>query len=139
MIAVFYACKQPDDLPERSSNPAINILSISRDTIIQFVDSVTIRLEYDDLEGDIGTETTEEPSLWIKDSRLEEADLLHIPPLAPIGDTVHIRGILNIHIPQLYLLSTDEQEELNFQIRLRDRAGNWSSKAISPPLTILKE
>lgn len=138
LALMMIACKAPEEVPERSSQPAINILAISQDTIVQFVDSLELILEYDDIEGDIGTMITEDKSLSIKDSRLPEADFFHVPPLAPMGDTVHIRGILRIDIPQLYLLSNDEEELLTFRVKLRDRAGNWSAEAISPPVWIVK-
>ncbi|MEM7372253.1 MAG: hypothetical protein AAF587_26785 [Bacteroidota bacterium] len=139
LALMMIACAPPADIPERSSEPAIHILGLSQDTIVQFVDSLVLLLEYDDIEGDIGTVITEERSLSIKDSRLPQADLFHIPPLAPLGDTVHIRGTLRIGIPQLYLLSKDEEEELTFRVRLRDRAGNWSAEAISPSVLIIKD
>ena len=75
-------------------------------------------------------------SLWIKDSRLEEADWYHIPPLAPEGIEVHIQGRFRINLGSPFMLSNDEVEEIVYKLKLQDRAGNWSEEISSDTLVL---
>ncbi|MFK7924219.1 MAG: hypothetical protein AB8H47_19830 [Bacteroidia bacterium] len=135
VMLVFTACDRQTIV---ETQPSLRFVSLSTDTVVANKDSLTIRLEYEDSEGDLGDESPELRSLSIKDSRLAEADFFHVQPLAPIGAKVWIKGTLAVHIPNLFLMSVAESEEVVFTARIQDRAGNWSEPTQSPPVHIIK-
>ncbi len=138
VITVVFALTACNRQPIVDSNPVLRFVQISPDTVYANEDTLTLWLEYEDAEGDLGEESPEVRTLSIKDSRLPEADYYHVQPLAPIGSTVWIKGTLAVHIPRLFLMSVAETEEAVFTARIQDRAGNWSEDTQSPPVTIIQ-
>ena len=74
--------------------------------------------------------------LSVQDSRLNEADEYHVPPIAPVGQEVPISGTLLIPLNRLFLLGNGQQEEVFFTVKMKDRAGNWSEEKVSPTITV---
>ena len=72
--------------------PEISILSVSPTSVQEFQNQVILELEYLDYDGDLGDENPDIKTLWVQDSRLDSADWYHIPPIAPVGEEVPIRG-----------------------------------------------
>lgn len=132
-MLVFTACDRQIVV---ETQPILEFVSLSPDTVIANEDTLTLWLKYEDSEGDLGEESPEIRTLSIKDSRLPEADFFHVQPLAPIGAKVWIKGTLAVHIPNLFLMSVAESEEAVFTARIQDRAGNWSEPTQSPPVHI---
>jgi hypothetical protein len=58
--------------------------------------------------------------------------------LAPDGSKIHIKGTLVVKLKSLFLLGTGGMETTTLEIRLKDRAGNWSNKVTTPTITITK-
>jgi hypothetical protein len=138
MLMLVSACKKEETLPPQAA-PVIGILSITPDTIIQYQDSVVIKLQYEDQNGDLGNSNPDIHDLEIKDSRLPFPDTYHVKPLSPDGYSLFIRGILSVTIPTMFLLGNGNVEPVTFSIRMRDRAGQWSTAVNSNPVYIKRE
>lgn len=118
--------------------PVIRFISLSKDTIHQFADSMSLTFSYEDGDGDLGFENADINSLEVKDSRLQNPDFYYVKPLAPIGSKVSIKGQLSLRIKNLFLIGSGGVEQTTLQLRLKDRAGNWSNIVITPTISILK-
>lgn len=116
--------------------PEITLLSIGPTNVEEFVDEVTLRFSYNDGDGDIGSFDPDERTLRVKDSRLENPDWYHIPPMAPEGSSPQIQGELEITLNPLFLLGNGSQESVTFSITLFDRAGNLSNELVSPVILV---
>ncbi len=131
----FFSCKKESGV---NSKPVIKFLKINATNIQQFKDSITIDIEYTDENGDLGEDNPDKNALYVKDRRLSKADFYFVKPLSPPGSNVKIKGILSIKIKNAFLLGTANKEETTFEIKLSDRAGNWSNAIVSPEITINK-
>lgn len=120
------------------TRPQIEILAFSPDTLRSFQDTLWLEIGYDDVDGDLGAHDPDEKPLWIKDSRLADADLFHVKPLTPDGEVLHIRGSLLVSFPNMFVISTDSVEIANFRVKIQDRSGQWSNEAVSPPVRITR-
>jgi len=118
--------------------PLINFKSVSATTLVQFKDSLVITFEYTDGDGDIGEENPDKNDLQIKDSRLSKPDFYFVKPLAPPGSSINIKGTIAVQMKNTFLLGTANSEITTFELRLRDRAGNWSNSIVTPVITITK-
>ena len=128
------------DAPVRvNTNPLIRFLSVSSDKVVQFKDSLVITFEYKDGDGDLGETDPDKNSLQIKDSRLAKPDFYFVKPLAPPGSGISIQGTIAVKLKNTFLLGTADQETAYYEIRLKDRSGNWSNTITTPLITILKK
>ena len=132
----IWSCEKPEPIGPFDPSPILHQISLSQDSLIEFQDSLFLYLEYEDANGDLGYASPDQKSLWIKDSRLKEADWYHVPPLAPEGVEVHIQGRFRIDLGSPFMLSNDEQEEIVYKVKLQDRAGNWSDEISSDTLVL---
>jgi hypothetical protein len=130
-------CKK--DESNSASAPVINFISISPDTVIQFQDSVIIKIRYEDQDGDIGFDDPDEPVVWVKDDRLQQADLFHLPPLTPEMQNLSIQGEFYIRLKPPFLFGNGSSEQTSFSIKMRDRANNWSQNIQTTPIVIIRE
>ena len=134
---ISFSCKK-ETKTAISTVPTISFEQFTKTTIKQFEDSVYLYINYTDGDGDLGEYDPDINSLEIKDSRLPKADNYFIAPLAPPNANVSIKGTLKIELKSLFLLGTGNIEIEAFDIRLRDRAGNWSNSLRTPEMTIRK-
>lgn len=132
---VFFSCKKENSI---NAKPVIKFVKINATDIQQFKDSITIDIEYTDENGDLGEDNPDKNALYVKDRRLSAPDFYFVKPLSPPGSNVKIKGILSIKIKNAFLLGTANKEETTFEIKLSDRAGNWSNTIVSPEITINK-
>jgi hypothetical protein len=139
ILFVLGACKKKKTETPPDPVPTIEILSVSPAVVKEFQDSIIIKIKYHDANGDLGDESPDEHSLYVKDSRLPNPDTYHVKPLAPItGEDIDIKGELIIKLNSLFLLGTGTKELTTLNIKLKDRAGNWSAEVTSPQITINK-
>jgi hypothetical protein len=129
----FLSCSKDSAL---SSVPVIKFLDVNSTSIKQFKDSLIIRFEYTDADGDIGEENPDKNDLFVKDRRLANADYYFVKPLSPPGSEIKIKGIISVQIKNTFLLGTGNSELTQFDIKLRDRAGNWSNSINTPNISI---
>lgn len=138
ILLIVGACIQGEDPEPYPDGPILHNIRVSQDSIRQFRDSAYLEIEYEDATGDVGFSSIDQKSLWLKDSRLEEADLYHVAPLAPDEVEVHIQGTLRINLGNLFLLSNDKVEEIVYKAKIRDRAGNWSEEIVADTLFLIR-
>ncbi len=119
------------------SKPSIQFLSISKIKLKQFTDSLVVSLKYKDGDGDLGDISADTLSIYVRDSRLSKPDYYHLLPLSPIGNKLSIEGVLNIKIKNIFLLTASPIETTKFEIKLKDRAKNWSNTVITPIIEII--
>lgn len=137
LITMISSCKKEETAA--GTAPVINFISITPDTVVQFRDSVIIRIRYEDQDGDIGFEDPDEPAIWVQDARLQQADLFHVQPLTPDLQNLSIQGELFIRMKPTFLFGNGNQEQTTFSIKLRDRANNWSQTIQTTPILIIRE
>ena len=133
----FYGCWQ-EEVVTVNKTPLIQLVSVSSQNIKQFKDSVVITFEYKDGDGDIGETDPDKNSIQIKDSRLTKPDYYFIKPLAPPGSEISFKGTIALQIKSLFLLGTANSEITTLELRIKDRAGNWSNVITTPTITINK-
>jgi len=134
VILVGFGCKQ-DETPE-VFYPEIAFVSISHDDVVEFDNDVAITFSYFDGDGDIGYDDPDAHSLKIKDSRLQDFDWFHIPPLTPDNLPLEIEGEFTVNLPPLFLLGNGGNESTSFTFQLQDRTGNWSNQFVTPEILI---
>jgi hypothetical protein len=61
-----------------------------------------------------------------------------VKPLSPPSSGIKINGIIAVQIKNAFLLGTGNSEITQFDIKLKDRAGNWSNSVSTPEITIKK-
>lgn len=135
LLLFFAACKKED---ENAKIPSIEIVQVSSTQIEEYRDSIFVVISYEDGDGDIGQQNREIGSLEVKDSRYTNPEpLIHIPPVTPAGAEIKVRGSIKVFLPTLIRLSELQDEEITtLNLRLRDRAGNWSNTVSTPAITI---
>jgi hypothetical protein len=132
----FFSCKE-ELVSAGNPVPSIQFVSISSTKLKQFTDSLVITLKYQDGDGDLGDISADSFSIYVRDIRLKKPDYFHIFPLSPIGHKISLEGILNLKIRNVFLLSTSPSETTKFEIKLKDRAKNWSNTIFTPNIEIL--
>lgn len=132
---MVFACKKEE---KYSNTPAIEFVSLSPSSTTEFSRNIKLVISYKDGDGDIGTDDPDAYTLLIKDARLPNADEFHIQPLTPPGSAIQIEGELNISLPGLFVLGTDSTETTSFNVKLKDRAGNWSNEVSTSSITVTK-
>lgn len=136
-ITLFFSCKK-EEIREDMDIPYISIKKISPTLVHEFAENILLEVAYEDGNGDLGDYDPDIMSLSVKDSRLEQADMYHIQPLAPQGEELYIKGSFQIYLNTCFLLGVGSSEKLTFTVRIKDRAGNWSNSVTSEEITILE-
>lgn len=121
-----------------SFTPFIELESVNSEIIKEFEDSVIIFVNFEDGDGDLGRQDPDSNSLYIKDSRLPNAEYYHIPPITPDDENLQTIGKFRIFIPTLFILGSGNTENVTINIRVKDQSGKWSNEIASPEFTIIK-
>lgn len=121
-----------------SNVPAIEIRQVAPLTIEEFDGNVKVFLKYQDGDGDLGYPEADSLSLEVWDARLSEPDWYYVPALAPVGETLTIKGELEITLNGTFILGNGTSETTTFTLRIRDRAGHWSNTVQTPTITIVE-
>jgi hypothetical protein len=140
VIQFFFSCKKDSSAnPAISNVPAIQLKSLTPDTVHNLKDSLLFVIKYTDGDGDIGDENADTLSLWITDNRFPLTEKFHIIPLAPQGTSIPITGDLNVVLDHIILKDESSlSESATFSVKLKDRAGNWSNTVTSAGVIILQ-
>lgn len=118
--------------------PKISFTGINPTYVQEYTEVVTITIAYEDGNGDIGQPDPDVPVVFVKDSRLQEPDGYHVPPVAPVGAQVIVNGQITIPLKNLFVLGNTTEEQLHFEVYLTDRAGNKSNILETPAVTVHK-
>lgn len=129
------SCSKQDELPF-SKIPKIKLLEISHDTIVEYQDVLTLSIQYQDGDGDLGFEDPDQYAVFVRDSRLENFDGFYLGPITPPNVEVPIQGKLDVEFPSLFLFGNRETETTRFFIKFIDRAGNESNLVETPSIVI---
>jgi hypothetical protein len=135
---LFFSCEKNSTDPVFSKIPTIKITEVSHDTLVQFIDQLVLKIEYEDGDGDLGNANPDVNSIFVKDSRLENPDEYYLPPLAPDSAMVSITGIFNLELSTTFLFGNGTEESAIFEVFVIDRAGNVSETVETTPILIIK-
>ena len=97
---------------------------------------LSVTLSYRDHQGDLGWADPDLHALEVRDTRLENPDTYHVPPLTPDGMELDIDGTFIVNLPPLFLLGNGGDENTRLVFRITDRAGNPSNEVESPVILI---
>ena len=97
---------------------------------------MTVTLSYRDHQGDLGWSDPDVHALEVRDTRLDNPDTYHVPPLTPDGMELDIDGTFLVNLPPLFLLGNGGDEQTRLTFRITDRAGNASNEVESPLILI---
>lgn len=138
ILLCFVSSCEKDDVNILSEVPKIELISISSDTITEFEESLIIHIAYEDGDGDLGFEQTNQYALFVRDIRLEEFDGFYLGPIAPPGEMIPIKGDLNIEFPTLFIFGNKDTETTRFEIKMIDRKNNESNLLLTEDIIIAK-
>lgn len=132
-LLLFTTCKKEEFV---DPVPKIEIQSVSPTTVAEFQDEVIVKLAYEDQDGDVGHWDADSLLLFVKDSRLSEPDLYHIPSVSPDGDSLNVFGTISVELTAPFLLGNGGSESITYSIWMRDRGGNYSNTVETETITI---
>lgn len=135
VLLVITSCSK-DEVDQISAIPKIELLSISSDTITEFEEALIITISYEDGDGDLGFEATDEYALLVRDIRLETFDEFYLGPIAPPNVVIPIKGELKIELPTLFIFGNAALETTRFEIKMVDRKMNESNLLITKDIII---
>ena len=134
---ITMGCGNTPEEPLREE-PILNVESLTPTDLLEFSERLTLVLFYRDEQGDLGDFDPDEQSLWIKDSRLPEADTYHVQPITNPDGEVPIEGTLTVDLGRVFLLGNGTEETFFYTIQIKDREGNWSEEIQSPSVIVRK-
>lgn len=132
--ALLMASCQPEEPAPVA--PVLEFLSINATEVESASTSLTVTLSYRDHQGDLGWADPDQHALEVQDTRLENPDTYHVPPLTPDGMELDIDGTFVVNLPPLFLLGNGGDEQTRLTFRITDRAGNASNITESPTILI---
>ena len=126
-----------DPLGKISEIPEITFLGVNTTEVKQFSDSLVFSIKYLDGDGDLGFESADSTTIYVTDERFPLSHQYHLPPVTASGVTLTVQGVANIVLKNIILKDALASSEVaTFNIRIRDRAGNWSDSVSSPAITV---
>ena len=136
-VFFFVACEQPPNYP---IEPEIEYVGVNRNIIAQGsfnapLDTLIVTFSFTDGDGDIGDDSL--TNVFLFDSRTGDlAEPIKVKPIPSQGTGNGISGEISGNTS---CVSTPEQpvDTFSYTIQLRDRAGHFSNKVQTEPITIL--
>lgn len=129
VMMVLFSCNQEPFFPVE---PKIEFVSISPQEVKSGVDSILITFRFQDGDGDLGSEGA--PNLQLIDSRVDQGLPLDratnpytVPDLTPDARNPSIQGEITIKMDFTVVLPPASEQDVRFQIKLWDRAGNLAT------------
>lgn len=138
VLLCFASSCTKDEINIISNVPKIELISISSDTITEFEEALIIKISYEDGDGNLGFEETDQYALFVRDIRLEAFDGFYLGPIAPPSETLAIKGELNVEFPNLFVFGNDSTETTRFELKMIDRSSNESNILITESIIIVK-
>lgn len=156
-LLLLAGCISPPSYPVE---PEIKFLSLSR-TVINQQDSVRVKFEFKDGDGDLGFQSTDTGdcnlcdttclqhptfSLFLFDNRTSCLTPYNIPYIPPKGSSDAISGKVDFVVSLICCIPPNNfpcipspdypQDTVRYSIQLKDRAGHLSNKLELPPILI---
>ncbi len=138
-LCILAACTKESDEPAFALEPSIQLEKVSQDSVVEFEESLVIYLSYKDGDGDLGNPDPDINSIFVKDSRLPQADAYYLAPLAPENVKISIQGSLALKLSPTFILGNASRETTRFTIHMVDRAGNKSNPIETNDILILRK
>lgn len=137
LFIVFGACEN-EITYTGNPIPKIRLISVSTEKVVEFADSFSVKIGYEDGDGNLGSFEADTLDIRVKDARLSEADFYHLPPLAPLKANVRIEGAFSLKLKNLFLIGSGNLETTTLEIQIKDRKQNWSNTVQTPTISISK-
>ena len=135
-ILILASCTKYEEVKSGNKTPVITYSGISPSTVNQFTDSIKIKIKYKDGDGDLGDLNPDVLNISVKDNRLSKPDFYHLHALAPTDQELAIEGELTIRLKNTFLIGSANSEQTNYEVKIQDRAGNWSNFIVTDFITI---
>ena len=133
ILIVLFSCKKEEVI---SDTPIIDFVSISPTTAQEYTDDIIITISYTDGDGDLGENNPDIYNRFVEDNRNNIIYHFRIPELSPSGSTIIIEGNFNITINGTGITDSTASQKVNYDIYIKDRAGNTSNKVTTSSITI---
>jgi len=134
-LSIISSCKK-DEAVVISAIPAIEFISITPSTVIEYQDKITITLSYKDGDGDLGENAPDVKNLFLTDTRNNVTYQYRIAQLAPAGQAIAIQGTLTIELKNTAITNGATSQPVSFSVFLKDRAGNASNIVSTTPINV---
>lgn len=134
-VCVLFSCKK-DDKVEISTTPAIEFVSISPGTAVEYQDKITIVISYKDGDGDLGENTPDVKNLFLTDTRNNVTYQYRVSQLAPSGSTIAIQGTLAVELKNTAITNGAASQAVSYLLYVKDRAGNASNTVTTSAITV---
>ena len=121
---------------EISTTPAIEFVSISPGTAVEYQDKITIVVSYKDGDGDLGENAPDVKNLFLTDSRNNVTYQYRVSQLAPAGQAVAIQGSLVVELKNTAIVNGSTSEAVSYSVYVKDRAGNVSNTVSTSAITV---
>ncbi len=128
--ALFFSCKKDPD-----NTPKISMSGVSSTSVTQG-QSVTIAVAYVDADGDLGENSPSATNLYVVDNRVGVTYKYRIQQLAPAGESISVKGNLNILVSGLTITDGSSSQNVTYSIYVIDRAGHQSNAVTTSDITI---
>ena len=134
--------------PVFDTTPEIEFLEITPTEIQQLTGEFTVSIRFQDGDGDLGNNNSENTNLYVADTRTVfdtlEPSGFSILNLTPDTKNPSIQGTISIQVPAppltRFLTGIGPLEELTtFRIWMVDRAGNISNEIFTTPVLITND
>ena len=134
--------------PVFDTTPEIEFLEITPTEIQQLTGEFTVSIRFQDGDGDLGNNNSENTNLYVADTRAVfdtlEPSGFSVPNLTPDTKNPSIQGTISIQVPAppltRFLTGIGPLEELTtFRIWMVDRAGNISNEIFTTPVLITND
>ncbi len=129
-IVLFSSCKKDVDNTPKISLTGTSTISVTEGQ------SVTISLSYSDADGDLGENTSNATNLYLTDNRVNVVYKYRIQQLAPSGESIGIKGNLNIVVTGLTITDGSSSQNVTYSVYVKDRAGNQSNSVTTGSINI---
>ncbi len=133
LIFVFYSCEKQEII---SDIPSIELIETSPINVVELVEPIYFKIFYRDGNGDLGENDPDVYNLILRDPRIDIKYEYRISELVPNSASVPISRILVLSIPNAFITDGSAQQTVNFEIYVKDRAGNKSNTINSGTVTI---
>jgi hypothetical protein len=137
LFCFYLSCKK--EAPPISPIPIIEFVDIFPKKVKAYQDSITIRIKYQDGDGDLGENNPTVKNCYVTDNRISIEYPFRIKQLAPNGAEIAIRGEIDIVIANTgFADDANATEEVTYVIYMEDRAKNKSNIIATLPITVEK-
>lgn len=131
--AFLISCKKEEIV---NDIPSIELIETSPTQVVELMEPIYFKISYRDGNGDLGENDPDVHNLILRDPRIDIKYEYRISELVPGAAEVPISGVLVFSIPNAFITDGSTQQTVNFEIYVKDRAGNKSNVINSGTITI---